>query len=523
MKRSFQSGFSSSSSSSQDARGVDRELVVNFACFVTCMSNNNDHSSSDPGNAIINMKIQGVDLDCVSVAVNKNHAIEFYLECGCVPLTKLLRSFEEMGLFCVSIFTFGPRPRSNGAPEALARIQYRVLKCGFKGYVKGIPSVDMSLDFDIRDVLTNWVKFTSDQIDSMMLADGSRPCEIVEWCVVLFSGDTSVLETRLRRLTLKSGAFRQYYIKGFECMRMPKAARIYMEIEPIVKTILLRCLTSEFGNGVEIMTFPPNQQFRALSYVSELRGILIEHGNLSVVDVPSKSPVSCIITRFTQNDLAIWECVVNEAAPLHWSVYERDAELVRLRAEVAALQMENSLIRDESSHYSQQCARFLSALDELKVDRERLRSELDAVNMIQSSESVSWGEWESTRSALEEKEKCIVQLKKQLRESQIQIQRLQRGELVSDDQGLWFCVEGSDNSTNGLGAKVKLLEQRLKSEFEGGLVFDEERGKNVETEGKTWTLVKWQARELDVYRNAYGSVSIRDHFDELDFSAEVPA
>ncbi len=95
--------------------------------------------------------------------------------------------------------------------------------------------------------------------------------------------------------------------------------------------------------------------------------------------------------------------------------------------------------------------------------------------------------------------------------------------MVSDDQGLWFCVEGSDNSTNGLGAKVKSLEQRLQSEFEGGLVFDEERGKNVETEGKTWTLVKWQARELDVYRNAYGSVSIRDHFDELDFSAEVPA
>ena len=208
---------------------------------------------------------------------------------------------------------------------------------------------------------------------------------------------------------------------------------------------------------------------------------------------------------------------------MHWSVYERDAELVRLRAEVAALQMENSLIRDESSHYSQQCARFLSALDELKVDRERLRSELDAVNMIQSSESFSWSEWESSRCALEEKEKCIVQLKKQLCESQIQIQRLQRGELVSDDQGLWFCVEGSDNSTNGLGAKVKSLEQRLKSEFEGGLVFDEERGKNVETEGKSWTLVKWQARELDVYRNAYGSVSIRDQFDKLDFSAEVPA
>jgi hypothetical protein len=335
-----------------------------------------------------------------------------------------------------------------------------------------------------------------------------------------------------------------------------------MEIEPIVKTVLLRCLTTELlllpllghtsttttaatgissssSISIEILTFPANQQFRALAYVSELGGILIEQGNLTVVDVPAKSPVSCVITRFTQNDLAIWECVVDETEPVHWSARERDSEMARLRADIAVLQMENSLIKSESSHYNQQCARFLCALNELKADRERLSNELDALLLLRNSSSSTtatttttqqqqsgelqllfgWSEWETLRVELETKDKCISQLKKQLRESDDQIQRLQQGELVSNDQGLWFCVDDDvgNGIVSGLSAKISCLEQRLVADFEGGIVFDEERGKNVETDGKTWTMVKWQARELDVYRNAYGSISSRDSCDELDF------
>jgi hypothetical protein len=511
----------------------NRELVVNFACFVTCLSN---PGNKNPGNKIIEMKTPGYKLNCISVAVNKNNAIELYLECSTceLPLTKLLRIFEDMGLCCVSIFTFGPRPRSNGAPEALARIRYRVTQCGFIGYMKGAPSVEECLDFDIRDKFSNWVKFTADQIEVMMSTDGSRPNDIVEWCVVVFSGDTSLIEARLRKLTaIRSGSFRQYYIRGFECMRMPRAARIYLEVEPVVKTVLLHCLIAELGSattsttstyGLEILTFPRNHQFRALAFVSELGGVLTEKGKLSAVDVPAKIPaVSCVITRFTEKDLAIWGDVVNESAPLHWSVRERDAELVRLRADVAFLQTENTLIRRESDKYSQQCAGFLCALNEIKDDRERLRGELEAISSVMNG----WNEWESSRVELKAKDKCIVQLKKQLCESIDQIQRLQQGELVSNDEGIWFCADGGSNNNNeegpisGLSAKVKYLEQRLESEFEGGIVFDEERGKNVETEGKMWTLVKWQARELDIYRNAFGSLSVRDFFNELDFSVNV--
>ena len=464
------------------AEQARRELVVNFACFITCMMNNNNKSEEDHGNAIIEMKIHGFELNCISVAVNRNQAIELYLECDGIPLTRLLTFFEEMlGLVCISIFTFGPMPRTNGAPEALARIRYRIARCGFIGYTKGIPCVEECLDFDIRDVLSNWVRFTADQMGFMLLADGSKPNEIVEWCVVSVSGDTSKLESRLRGLNwIKSGTFRQYYIKGFECMRMPMASRIYIEIEPIVKTVLLRCLAVELLVGsssstsssgrVEILTFPPNQQFKALAYVSELGGVLFEKGNLTAVDVPSKSPVSCVITRFTQNDLATWECVVNEAAPLHWSMRERDSELARLRADIAVLQMENSLLRNESTNYNQQCARFICALNELKADRERLRSELDAVAQQQtppSQEEVDeqssskknysssfvfgWSEWETLRVQLEAKDGCISQLKKQLCESDDQIQRLQRGEMVSDDQGLWFCVDGGGERVDGGG------------------------------------------------------------------------
>jgi hypothetical protein len=48
--------------------------------------------------------------------------------------------------------------------------------CEFIGCMKGAPSVEEEfLDFDIRDKLSNWVKFTADQIDVMMSTDGSRP------------------------------------------------------------------------------------------------------------------------------------------------------------------------------------------------------------------------------------------------------------------------------------------------------------------------------------------------------------
>ena len=497
----------------------EKTLVVNFACFVTCLSNR-ESGQNAPGEVIKGMRVPGFEIHCISVAVNKNQAIEIYLECDGMPLTKLLRSLEDMGLCCVAIFTFGSMSRTNGAPEALARIRFRVERCGFTPYVSGVPSAEECRDFDIRDKLPNWVRFTSDQMGLMLAVDGSKPCEVVEWCVVLCSGDSSKLEGKLKELRVRTGPCRQYYIKGFECTRAPMAARIYIEIEPIVKTVLLRCLGEELGMSVEIMTFSQNQQAKALAYVFELGGSLVEHGNLSEVSVTNQTNTPCIMTRFTQKDLAVWDCVVAELPPVHWSVSDRDTELARLRADNSILRMENSLLRNESAHYSQQCGRILSALEELKKDRDRLLRELDFKRAVQSDDGlVGWTEWESMRTTLEDRDRCISQLKAQLCEMDDQIQKLQRGEMVLNDQGQWLCVGGNETLCS-LGSKIRSLEQRLESEFEGGLAFDSERNKNVETGGRTWTRVQWQANELEVYRSAFGSITTRDSYGELDFSVK---
>lgn len=494
----------------QTSRPRERTLEVGFACFVTCIF---DQGVSN--DAIANLRIPGFEIQCIRAAVNSNRAVEAYVECDGLPLTKLLRVLEDMGMCCVAIFTFGSHPRTNGAPEALARIRFRIERCEFAGYSKGTPSVEESGDFDIRDDhQSSWVRFTADQMGLMLATDGSKPHEIVEWCVVVCSGDCSRLEEKLKVLNIATGQCRQYYVKGVECMRLPMAARIYLEIEPIVKTSLLRCLCEELGAmmTVEIMTFPHNQQARALAFVFEQGGLLFEQGNLSDVVLSNSSP--CIITRFTQKDLAIWDCVVNESPSLHWSVVERDADLARLKAEISVLRMENSLLRNESAHCNQQIGRLLSAMEEIKADRAHLRKELDFRASVGSDGLVGWSEWEMMRTTLEDKDRCILQLRTQLAEANNQVQKLQRGEMVLDDQGRWVCVSGD---LSGLGQKIKLLEERLESEFEGGLVFDEERNKLVETDGRTWTRVQWQARELDVYRTHYGSIDIRNCFNEPDF------
>ncbi len=539
-------------------------MIVKFACFITCISNNNNNnhndinnntssssiattptlgspSSSSIGNLILSkMRIPGFRPPCcISVVVNRCQAIEVYMECDGVPLTRLLRTMEDdMNLCCVAIFTFGSNPRINGAPEALARIRFRAERCGFARYDMGMPSVVESPDFDIRDKLSNWVRFTVDQMGLMLASDGSRPCEVVEWCVVQCFGDTSMLENRLKELkTIRlagspsSSSCRQYYIKGFECMRTPSEARIFLEIEPIAKTVLLRCLATELsssggeGGGVafllkvDIMTFPPNQQAKALAYVSDLAGgTLTEQGNLSEIFVGSRAaPSPCIITRFTQQDLAIWDCVTVEPPPMHWSMGERDTEMARLKSDVAVLRIENSFLGNESMHYSQQCRRFLTVVEELKADRDQLRRELDFRKSVQQHDDdgsplVGWSEWEMMRCTLEDRDRCIAQLRAQLNDVRGQIQTLERGEMleVADD----LC----GGALSALSSKIKTLEWRLKSEFEGGLAFDEERNKYVETGGRTWTRVQWQARELAVYRGVFGSIGSRDCYNELDFT-----
>jgi hypothetical protein len=187
-----------------------------------------------------------------------------------------------------------------------------------------------------------------------------------------------MLESSLRDLkSIKTGPVRQYFVKGFVCMRSPRTARIFIEIEPIVKTALLRCLMRELVSPFEILTFSPDQQAMALAHVSELSGVLSEGGSLSDVTVSVAKPG--IVTRFTKDDLAVWGCMVPESAPMHWAVQERDSELARLRLEVAVLRRERSFQQQETVYFSSKCVRFINALEKITAERDRLRKELQSV------------------------------------------------------------------------------------------------------------------------------------------------
>jgi hypothetical protein len=256
--------------------------------------------------------------------------------------------------------------------------------------------------------MTNWISFTADQVPNFLRSSASKPAEVIEWCVVACSGDTSALESRLNALSLRTGLCRRYCVKGFVCMYTPVSAMIYLEVESIVKTVLFRCLVSELVIPEEILTFAPDQQALALSLVSRLRGTLIEGGNLSKVD-----PVcarSGEITKFTQRDCAIWDCVVIEPAPKYWAVQERDNELARLKMEVSTLQIEKCILEDESIYYSHRCARLVSALEGVTTERDSIRSQLETGG----DGLVSWSEWETMRRELGEKGQCISQLQAKL-------------------------------------------------------------------------------------------------------------
>lgn len=387
-------------------------LEVNFACFATGVCGD-EFSPISVDSATLGMKISGFAIQCIFLATNVNHTVEMYMECDTLPLSVLLRVLERIGLTEITIYTFGVKPKIIGAPEALSRIKFRVDVCGFVGYFKGVPVAEESPDFDIRDTISNWIPFTADRMGVMLASDKSNPSEVVEWCIVLYNGATASLENRLKGLKIMSGPYRRYYVKGFECMRRSTEARIYLEVEPVVKTVLLRSLTIALAMPVEIVTFSNDKQAAALAFVSELGGLLSEGGDLSPVPVPS-GQYGCFITRFTQKDLSIWDCVVQELPPVHWAVHSRDVDLAMFHERIDSVHMEKTLHLEESNHYSRECARFCIALEELKMDRDRLRREVDTNKSLCTDGLISFSEWEGMRSALDERDQCIAQLRTQL-------------------------------------------------------------------------------------------------------------
>ena len=92
------------------SNGVRRSpLVVDFACFVTCLWDDGLRAAS-PIDLILGLRIPGCVIHCVSMAVSRNQTMEVYMECDGTPLTRLLLALGDVGMCCVEIFTFGLTP-----------------------------------------------------------------------------------------------------------------------------------------------------------------------------------------------------------------------------------------------------------------------------------------------------------------------------------------------------------------------------------------------------------------------------
>jgi hypothetical protein len=132
---------------------------VNFACFVTCAKSSDRQIQTN----LLDMRVPGYDIPCIHFAVHKSDAIELYAECDGLPLPILMASLIEAGLSDIKIFTFGPDPMKNGAPEALARIEYRVGFCGFTGHYGGVPLVFAPWDFNLEVPIPNRLQFNPEK------------------------------------------------------------------------------------------------------------------------------------------------------------------------------------------------------------------------------------------------------------------------------------------------------------------------------------------------------------------------
>jgi hypothetical protein len=230
-----------------------------------------------------------------------------------------------------------------------------------------------SKDARMRDTVPNWIRFTADQISFLLHTDASGPSEMVEWCVVTCSGDTSKLAALLKEsLVLTTGQDRHYYIKGFICNGSAKYARVFIEVQPIVKTVLLRCLIQRFLTPMEIITFPPDQQASALAFVASVEdGKVSEGGNLSLVGGGNAG--STPLKTFTLYDLSVWDCIVLEPQSMHWSMTERDYDLHRLRMGLSSARMQVELKEKDIACMDQRCVRMIGALERMTAERDGLQ------------------------------------------------------------------------------------------------------------------------------------------------------
>ena len=268
--------------------------------------------------------------------------------------------------------------------------------------------------------------------------DTSRPDEVVYDCVIICKNNhpCSSVVSKFRELMFLTSGNNSHYVHGMLGKIVPNEGRIYMEVEPITKTALMRILTLDMQLlGVEILTFPVDLNGCAVDWVYSLVPALdpqIEVGPLRrrrTIFGGSVRFEQTAITRFGMVDSVKWDGVIPDVV-VPPALRTRDDSIRSLKAALARATEEGNPVTS-------------TAVNELKLMGKKNEETKTSYTKLEN-------ELESVKSTLVDRETQISDLTKLLEGDRIEgYERLEKRAKTSEQQA------GSAQAKNrGLVAQI---------------------------------------------------------------------
>ena len=214
--------------------------------------------------------------------------------------------------------------------------------------------------------------------------DSSRPDEVVYDCVIVCRNNhpCSSVVSKFRELTFLTSGNNSHYVHGLLGKIVPNEGRIYMEVEPITKTALMRILTLDMQlSGVEILTFPVDLNGCAVDWVHSLVPALdpqIDVGPLRrrrTIFNGSARFEQAAITRFNLENFVKWDGKIPDVV-VPAALKTRDDSIRSLKLALARATEEGNPV---TSHAMQGLQSIVKKNEEAKTNYTKLENELESV------------------------------------------------------------------------------------------------------------------------------------------------
>ena len=242
---------------------------------------------------------------------------------------------------------------------------------------------DLKLDIQrLEDVNS---RLTMSHIPGAM-DDLSRPDEVVYDCVIVCKNNhpCSSVVSKFRELAFLASGNNNHYVHGLLGKILPKEGRIYVEVEPITKTALMRILTLDMQlHGVEILTFPVDLNGCAVDWVHSLVPTL----DPQIVVGPLRRRRTfggsvrfeqAVITRFDMANLVTWDSVIPDVE-VSIALKTRDDSIRSLKLALARATEEANPVTSAAVGELQKSA---ETNNEMKMKYTKVENELESVKSV---------------------------------------------------------------------------------------------------------------------------------------------